>query len=261
MQPLCPQNPQQPPMHNHRRHWSLWCAQLQEPSACPIPGALAVPGSFFVPGQAWGGWGGGAWHAQQPTNANSRWLLRPLPPGARWGSNFPASAPPPLSCCPPVSCHSARHRTGAAAGPPRTEGWGLCGQRGTGCPLGASSEQVEISKHRVSAPLCCGCAHPGLPRLLQGLGVPHSSPQSSPFPLLLPDGFPGWFPRGLDITKISEDCVEVQGGLSKVALGWFGGCRSRSCPCGSLKPGDVWPLCPSEGGTVGSFTGRWRCPG
>lgn len=166
---------------------------------CPIPGALAVPGSFFVPGQA-----GGALARPATTNANSRWLLRLLPPGARWGSNFPASAPATAQLSSPSALSLLSPPDRGRCRPPRhgTEGWGLCRQRGigTGCPSGASPAQGETPKHRVSAP----CVPPPLPwpcppRCCRASGCPIPAVPLTPvLPVLLPDGFSLWFSRGLE---------------------------------------------------------------
>lgn len=212
-----------------------------------------MPGSFFVPGQARGGPGT---PSNPPTQIAGGSSARSLPAhaGAPISRRQP---PPPLSCCPPVSCHSARHGPGAAAALPPRHG-GLGAQRPTG------------SRHR---PHFGGFFRAGRDLQEQGecplavvvptLGLPHAAggPWGAPFltPLLLPDGFPGWFPReleGLGGMGITKKMVRSEG-CQKAAPGWFGRCGSSSCPGGSRCP-SVSPVCPAEGGTVCSFTGRWE---
>ncbi|XP_064495061.1 SH3 and cysteine-rich domain-containing protein 3 isoform X2 [Pseudopipra pipra] len=84
---------------------------------------------------------GGPWHAQQPTNANSRRLLRPLPPGARRGSNFPASAPGGAQLSSPLPCHSAGHGTALPAP-----------ARGPGGSAAAPAAPRGVQQRRASPP-------------------------------------------------------------------------------------------------------------
>ncbi|XP_058717005.1 SH3 and cysteine-rich domain-containing protein 3 isoform X2 [Poecile atricapillus] len=118
----------------HRAPSSLQRAQLLEPSACPIPGALAVPGSFFVPGQAGGAPGTPSNPPTQIAGGSSA-RCRPAHAGAPISRRQP---PAPLSCRPPVSCHSAGLGTGAAAAlperPPRRAG----GSAAKGAPAPAA---------------------------------------------------------------------------------------------------------------------------
>ncbi|XP_050840762.1 SH3 and cysteine-rich domain-containing protein 3, partial [Serinus canaria] len=103
-----------------------------EPLLCPAPGTLRVPNSrsplcarfLLYPGPGWGG----PWHAQQPPTqiaGASSARRRPAHAGAPISRRQP---PPPLSCRPPVPCHSAGPGTAAAAA--ATERCGLCGHRG-----------------------------------------------------------------------------------------------------------------------------------
>lgn len=135
--PLCPVTPQPqgPPTHEWRhRGWRLWCAQLLEPSVCPIPAALAVPGSFSVPCQAGGAPGT---PSNPPTQIAGGSSARSLPAhaGAPISRRQP---PPPLSCRPPLPCHSARHGTGPAAALPARRARGAGGSAATGAPAPAA---------------------------------------------------------------------------------------------------------------------------